>query len=344
MRTAVLSRWRQKIKNKLPAPYIIIFIIAVFAGSCGLETINYLENIDSNNIHTAGNNHVEIGNLPVTGSTPITKVTLDFTSGSIPTITSTGLSIFHDHYELFYRIYISNTLLTSIPESAYSTVNPTLASDFSSLKPYTVPENYYAASIASAFSSRNYYSIDKASNPNLLRSSRLITPKPANKYFFNDPELKADINLNSNNNADVVRNSAGSRYTYVSIYAAQSAFDTTTLTPYYSTATHLGVFLLPDTIYTIPVTLVSITPSGSPTTTALTLRFDQDIPGLVKEDIVLTDNPPVGISATTLAGPNAGHEYVLSVAATGSGLTQITVALNKAGYNLAMPVPVNANF
>lgn len=221
-------------------------ILCFFTVSCGLDSVTYLKYVDENNVVRTMNNHVEISDLPDGPGHPgVDKVALDFTSSRIPTVTSTDFPIFYANFIIFYRIYCSNTLLNSITEADLGTVNPTLLSDYNTLKPYTVTTNDYAASVGSAFSNRNYWSIDTSSTQYLLRSTQLITPYPENRYFINDSDLKNPSYLNSNNNADVVNNSSGVSYTYVSMYIAHTAIGTS-LTPYYSSPTFLGVFLLPN--------------------------------------------------------------------------------------------------
>jgi hypothetical protein len=198
-------------------------------------------------------------------------------------------------------------------------VNVALASDYAALSPYTITTNYYAASVASAFSNRGYWTVNERSFSYVLRSSQLITPYPEDRYFFNDPDLKNPQYLKPEYNADVVANSAGSSYAYVSMYIVHTAFDTANLAPYYSSPTFLGVFLLPDTIYTRTVSFSAISADGgfqTSETTTITFTLSEVIPGLVVDDFSITESPPnSGLVINNLQG--TGPTYTLNV----SGVT-----------------------
>jgi hypothetical protein len=300
--------------------------------SCGIDSVNYLAYVPEVNVTKTANYRVDIINLPDgPGHGQINSVSLDFTSSQVPSITSSDINTFHSNFQIYYRIYISNMLLNStINESDMTAINTVLYSDFSALKPYTVVTNNYTASVGSAFAGRNYWAIGEDSNPNLLRSRQLITPYPSNRLFFNDSDLKNPSYLNSNNNADVVANSNGNSYTYVSMYVVHTAFSDVTLTPYYSSPTFLGVYLLPDTINTHPVSFTAVA-NGTPTN-SITLTFSEVIPGLIASDIVVTDDVvnPTGITTGALSG--SGTTYTLAVSGTGGAVGDITIALNKPPY------------
>lgn len=240
-----------------PNPAFLISILLLLC-SCGLEDVLYLDYVKETDIVRTVNYHVDIKNLPAgPGHPSVNKIEIDFTTSQIPSIRSPNTSGVHDpaalgvffgNFQIYYRIYMSGILLNStINESDMTMINPTLASDYNSLKPYTVTTNNYAASVGSAFSGRNYWIVDELSTNYILRSSQLITPYPEDRYFFNDDDLKAPVYLNPNNNADVVTNPSGTAYTYVSMYVVHKAFNDITLTPYYSVPAFLGVFLLPNT-------------------------------------------------------------------------------------------------
>ncbi|MDR0540161.1 MAG: hypothetical protein LBG74_06640 [Spirochaetaceae bacterium] len=64
------------------------------------------------------------------------------------------------NYAIFYRIYISDILLTStIGESELSFINATLNSDYLAIKPYTDPANNLTTNTGSLFSGRNHFEI-----------------------------------------------------------------------------------------------------------------------------------------------------------------------------------------
>ena len=315
---------------------LLSFLVPVFLIGRGLDSVNYLAPVDSNNVQQSSVYSCVINNLPEgPGHSVISNVTLSFQSSQIPNITSSDINSFHNNFVIYYRIYLSPALISSISESELNAINAALYSDYNTLKPYTVVTNNYAASVASAFSNRSYRTIDSMSNPYLLRSADLITPYPrANRYFFNDPELKAPEYLNANNNADVVSNTSGTAYSYVSLYVAHTAFDTINLTPYYSSPTFLGVYLLPDTTYSRPVT-ATVTANGtfsSSATTLITINFSEAIVGLIESELVITDsNPRTGFTQGAFSG--SGDTYTVALSNITSRGT-ITVGLNKAGYTL----------
>ena len=314
---------------KRRARVLLLAILCITAAACGLDSVGFLEYVDDANVRITTNTSVTVYNLPRS----IDWLTLDYTENRIPSITSSDLNTYHTYFQIFYRIYLSNVLISStISEIDLPTINPTLASDYAALKPYTVKTNYYAASVGSAFASRNYWNIDDASGPNILRSSGLITPYPSDRFFFNAPDLKNVAYLNPNNNADVVTNSEGTAYAYVSQYIVNTELNSTTLALNYSAPTFLGVYLLPYPSYYDTVAFSSLTVSPPPGPTAeLTLTLGKEIPALTVDDITINDSsPPTGIQKGTLT--NVGAVYTLTVTSITAPGT-ITVSLQKDGFN-----------
>jgi hypothetical protein len=314
---------------KRRARILLNSILFITAAACGLDSIGYLDPVDDANVRITTNTSVTVYSLP----RGIDWLTLDYTDNRIPRITSSDLNTYHTYFQIFYRIYLSNVLISStISEINLPVINPTLASDYASLKPYTVKTNNYAASVGSAFASRSYWTIDDASGPNILRSSGLITPYPSDRFFVNAADLKNPAYLNPNNNADVVTNSEGTAYAYVSQYIVNTELNSTTLALNYSAPTFLGVYLLPNPAYyeNVVFSNLEISPASG-ATSALIITLGREIPGLTVDDIIINDSsPPTGIQKAGLS--NIGAVYTLTVNSI-SAVGTITVSPQKDGFN-----------
>jgi hypothetical protein len=129
------------------------------------------------------------------------------------------------------------------------------------------------------------------------------------------------------------------------MYVVHTSFDTTTLTPTYSTPTFLGVFLLPDP-FTSRSVIFSISPTdGSQTsvTTSLALTLNPAINGINFDDVIISDSVPASGIALQTINSSDGLNYTLSVnnGSTSSLITKnrIIVALTRVGYSFT---PVSA--
>jgi len=240
--------------------YLVFLAASVFLLTCGIEEYYYLPQVPEINIRTIFNTSATI-NLP-----------------------SLDSYYYAQNYRIFYRIYISghNESGTIDTPSIRNTISSTLASDFTAIEPNTDPTSTTAGTPANTlFTNRNYFelkldgvdidnlldenggnvkisfptiqggipvlSINDGPEIRLLRSNKLITPKPADKYFQNTSELNDPLNANANNNADVVaRSGLSQRYAYVSMYIVASGTNPIAFTPIYSKPTHISVFRLPE--------------------------------------------------------------------------------------------------
>lgn len=100
---------------------------------------------------------------------PIENVSSTITS-SIVFLPGSSAAEFRN-YTIFYRLYISDELSTSITtDGERRTINASLASHYNTLDPYTINDNTSPAAIASVFNSLRYYS--------LFLSSDGVTDRP----------------------------------------------------------------------------------------------------------------------------------------------------------------------
>jgi hypothetical protein len=119
---------------------ILCIVMALFT-SCGIEDYLYL--------------------YPV----PQSNVTVELNSKATVRLPSSGNydSVSNFHFTLFYRIYISGTPLDSIAVSDYNILNPSLASDYNVLLPYTDTSSTSTTNISAVgtvFRNRNYYALE----------------------------------------------------------------------------------------------------------------------------------------------------------------------------------------
>jgi hypothetical protein len=173
-------------------------------------------------------------------------------------------STYFRSYEIHYRIYASVIPLAgTIAESQLSGINPTLASDYNAIQPYTNPDTNTTTNVGSVFTTRKYYVLDNQIPSNgfsidfaltetitepllgsqpLRRASTLSNPQP-NRSFLNHAELYSSGNANFN--GDVQPSTGTPGYTYVCMYIVATGVDNNYST-IYSKPTFIGVFLLPD--------------------------------------------------------------------------------------------------
>jgi hypothetical protein len=240
---------------------ILFFAWVLLFFSCGIEDYAYLEPVSSGSVQVTLNNKAVVY-LP--SQDPLSNFT---------------------HYNLYYRIYISDILeLGQIQKSrpAMERINPALATDYFYLEPYTNENNNINTSASTLLRNRGYQvlsyeqggaeinnMIDGAgslelhfpeltgsipyliygASYNLYRSNGngAFSPLP-DRYFLNSSELNSGANAISTVNADVVNKSgaSGSRYTYAALYIAAEGLSQPAYTPFYSIPTFIGVFRLPD--------------------------------------------------------------------------------------------------
>ncbi|MDR3301236.1 MAG: hypothetical protein LBT01_01720 [Spirochaetaceae bacterium] len=322
---------------------ITVFLFSwLVLSSCGLDSYMYLEPVTESSVVRTSNYGVSFT------LDDYSSVSLNFQTSNIPSINGQDMSYFHSHYYLFYKIYVSGFTELSPSETTYASINPTLGSDYTSLKPYTVVTNNYASSVASAFSSRKFFRIDNASNPLILRSRDLITPYPTaennGRYFFYSADLINPNYLNANNNADVTANSTagGDTLAYTAIYVAQRAFDPLSLTEIYSIPTFLGVFLLPNNFNFLTVNFNNLSiaalnsASPPPYTARATITLGSAESGLLDiTNISVEDVSGVGMPITMTSLTQAGGVYTLDLSNEWVDFSgdQIKITLNRSGYN-----------
>jgi len=343
---------------------VLFLLFSSILVSCGIpDDYRYLEPVDY--VKSTMNQSVDIK----TPDSDNILVTLNFSSSSIPSITSENgsLTTFFSHYDLYYRIYIiPGSADLAVDPSQYSTISPALYSDYYYLNPFTAESSNTTWGNINTTAQTNWKKISEKSGPYLLRSDDLIDPYPktyvtsqnSNYYFFNDPDLRSSQYLNSNNNADVAANtSTGSSSftsTCVSIYVVHTDFNPTTLAPIYSCPTWLGLFLLPESTNAQTVTINSITANGGASTvstTTITFNISPNITGFALTDISIDDNATddndyqytnLGISETALSPgiqAGSGWQYGLTINSSNTiGIIQkcnIKVSLSHAGYSIA---------
>jgi hypothetical protein len=220
---------------------LLLAVVVLAYTNCGLDDYIALNQVDRSNINVElGNSFVRIG-LP-----------------------SQPLLNYFRNYEIYYRIYASGTpLLGSIPESSLSVINSFLYSHYTTILPYTNPDNNTNIS-GSLFPGLGYHVLNNSlpesgiiridfaetgtiTEPSingtpLLRSSAFSSVLPTNRFFLNDPELYNP----GNNNLDVQASSSSSTgYTYVCMYIIATGVDNN-YSQIYSKPTFIGVFSLPD--------------------------------------------------------------------------------------------------
>jgi len=180
------------------------------------------------------------------------------------------------NYSIFYRIYISKEIISSIENSTdRNTVNPALARDFNSLSSYTDPSNSSFVTDAN-FKNLKYFEIElegekvadiftknggtlrinfptsSGSHPTvskdggkqnvrLHRSSNFYLPS-SERLFINTAALTDNTNIN---NADVEALTDG-LYAYVSMYIVARGYNNELFTPIYGKPTHINIFRLPE--------------------------------------------------------------------------------------------------
>jgi len=197
--------------------YFLFFICLFFIFSCGIEDYPYIDPIPEGNI------------IQELSSRAVVRIPRDS-----PGTTFTNFAV-------FYRIYISNILLSSITKDIYSTINPILASDYNSFSYYINSTTQVNVDMNKLFQDKGYkYLVLEDPNTNNIgtilsesslgqslifdfRSSirptltignstyvlwrsdggGLFSPRP-DRYFRNSGELWNPANITSQINADVI--------------------------------------------------------------------------------------------------------------------------------------------
>jgi hypothetical protein len=241
--------------------FLSFFVLSVFLTTCGLEEYYYLPQVPEVNIETQFNTSATL-NLP-----------------------SLSGYYYAQNYKIFYRIYISDNIITSNETSIFNVISSTLVSDYNLIWPNTDPTSTsMGTSAGTLFTNRNYYELFIDNNNRGENIDSLLTSNGGNvsilfptaqgsypvlsvsngsnsveyrllrsDYFFNlNPNddkryFRNTSDINVSDYADLVpRTGASQTYAYVSMYIVASGINPTGFTPIYSKPTHISVFKLPD--------------------------------------------------------------------------------------------------
>ena len=236
-----------------------VFIFSLFLASCGIEDFPVIPPIPQSNIDIMLNTRAIVHVPNHYDGTPFTN------------------------FAVYYRIYVSDVLLSTSDTSSFSTINSALASDYNSFSTYIdsttvvnvdmdrlflgrryralVLQNSNISSVLSSsvhgsqivfdFSSSRAPIMTIGSNSYTLWRSDgggLFNPQP-DRLFFNREELYKSDNINDTTNADVAAKSGvtdGRLYTYAAMFIVAVGINATSYSNIYSTPALINVFLLPD--------------------------------------------------------------------------------------------------
>jgi hypothetical protein len=312
--------------------FVFAIITAALHLSCGIESYRYIAPVSS--VTATLNDGAEIS-LPSND-----KITIDFTTGKIPKLTIVNQTkTFGTDYEIYYRIYLSDTMVSTVnTNDTRSSVNTTLASDWTAMEPYTVESNNYSSSVASLFSTRKYYSLRLNSSGNLMRSNGngAFNPVPSDNQFTATEDLLDPANITDNINADITGMASGTpRYAYTSMYIVMRSFDPQTLTPVFSTPTFINIFLLPSNIPVISVTGVSVTPTSAGANPAVKLTAAVTPGNATNTDVRWS------LSDETNAGLREAGGNTVIVYSKGSGSVTVTATTVDGGHTASSNVTLS---
>jgi hypothetical protein len=240
--------------------YFLLTICLFFIFSCGIEDYPYINPIPQSNVFPENNKRAVVR---IPSDSPGTTFT---------------------NFAVFYRIYVSDTLLQSTTStSSYSAINSTLASDYNTFKGYIDSTTLVNVDMKKLFSDRGYYYLGFENDylSNVLSTSSLgksitfdfssskmptmtlgnstyelwrsndggkFNPEP-NRYFRNSRDLFSPDNINNQINADVVNKAnmdGDMRYTYAAMFIVAVGINPASYSNIYSTPSLIHVFLLPD--------------------------------------------------------------------------------------------------
>ena len=249
--------------SKYKFVWFVVFVVnfALFLGACGIEDI------------------------PVIPPFPSSNVTRQFNDRAYVNIPNDYAGTAFTNFAIYYRIYVSDILQSSTSsESVFSTINPTLASDYNVFKAYIDNTTAINVDMGRIFQNRGYKYLDLSDDNSIFSvlsssafgttlefnfsSSRdptitigsntytlwrsngggLFSPRP-DRLFRNREELYRSENINSTVNADVQAKSGvtdGSLYTYAAMFIMAVGVNTASYSNIYSTPALIHVFQLPD--------------------------------------------------------------------------------------------------
>jgi hypothetical protein len=163
----VVSDFSAKKKNRrfgsgLLLPLLILCQTIFF--SCGIENYVYLE--------------------------PVSYISTTGVTSAVVTIPDNSTNQYFRYYAVFYRIYISDVNLATVTTTQdRSSINPTLASHYNTLAPYTDNDNISPSSVGTVFTSLRYYPLYVQLGSSLFSSMQQILGKavvsPGDTVEFN---------------------------------------------------------------------------------------------------------------------------------------------------------------
>lgn len=226
-----------------------LFLFFLLFLSCGIDEYIYLDPVPAGNIRDMGDSYAE--------------VTLPYSSSQ---------SDYFTYYSIYYKIYLSNSSTSMLPEAQYGSINSTLYSDFNAIKPYTNfsegDTNITPSNVEYTFRNRNYNRIAVAgiSIENLLNNTtdgkRMFLDftgttdsileldgvrYPLRRSIDNpspDASLRNTPEIRSRGSQADVASIANAFECYVSLYIVKVGNDSN-FSQIYSFPTHIGIFRLP---------------------------------------------------------------------------------------------------
>jgi len=226
-----------------------------------------------------------IEDFPIIPPIPQSNVTQQFNDRAAVLVPNDYAGTPFTHFAIYYRIYVSDVPQSSVSESAYSAINPTLASDYNVFRSYIDSTTNVNANMDSVFQGRNYKLLALEPNNNInnvlsssvfgtriefdFSSSRppsmrigssdytlwrsdgggLFSPRP-DRLFRNREELYRSDNISSTINADVQQPRSGVTdgrlYTYAAMFIVAVGINASSYSTIYSTPALIHVFQLPD--------------------------------------------------------------------------------------------------
>ena len=215
---------------------------------------------------------------------PVEIVNDTVVTRAVITLPSQAASQFR-YYTIFYRIYLSDRSLESIPQNQLGFINKALAEHYSILAPYTIDDNVPSGSIDSRFGNLNYYTLNfrdslgdevqsnlvpalvnpaggkieldftEFNRPPFLKALTTsveydlfrdrIFTSTPDRLFYYTDDLANSLISNTVNTDVQPSDNVSPQHAYVSMYILAAGIDDN-YTPIYSRPTHIGIFRLPD--------------------------------------------------------------------------------------------------
>ena len=240
---------------------LLILVAAFLFSACGIEDFPFIEPVPQDNIN------------PVMNSRATVRIPNSYDGSPF------------SHFEIFYRIYVSDVLQASTTSvTVFSAINSVLLSDYNVFNQYIGSTTQVNVNMDTVFRNRNYHRLQLQDSvidsilsssvwgtdlvfdfssgraPTMTAGGVIYTlwrsdgrgsfsPQP-DRLFRNRPELSHSDNISSTINADVVNKadiaSGIPRYTYAAMFITAVGIDVATYSYIYSTPALIHVFQLPD--------------------------------------------------------------------------------------------------